>query len=133
MKSHKLHKFQMLLMLTMIAASAWSQPYIKPEALPTLTSSSHQAPVQSIHQPFLVIQNNVKNLQDLKDYEIRIPKAPQQNEPCLTITWKTNPDGSGPDDPKIYYVDGYFRIMPSIRERGQQQQQQRQPEQNQRQ
>ncbi|XP_068143418.1 uncharacterized protein [Drosophila tropicalis] len=130
MKSHKLHKFQMLMMTMMIAASAWSQPLdIKPEALPTL-SSSHQEPVQPIHQPLLVIQNNVNNPQDLKDYKIMIPKAPQQNEPCLTITWKTNPDGSGPDDPKIYYVDGYFRIMPSIREQ-QQQQPQRQPQQNQ--
>lgn len=61
-------------------------------------------------RPILLIQNNLSPDQ-ASNYKITIPKAPQSNEPCLTISWKTNPDGSGPDAPRIYFVNGYFQIM----------------------
>lgn len=63
-------------------------------------------------QPILLIQNNLSPEQ-ASNYKITMPKAPQPNEPCLTISWKTNPDGSGPDAPRIYFVDGYFQIKSS--------------------
>lgn len=61
-------------------------------------------------QQMLLIQHNMSPDQ-APNYQISIPKAPQPNEPCLTISWKANPDGSEPDIPQIYLVNGYFQIM----------------------
>ncbi|KAH8419598.1 hypothetical protein KR222_008137 [Zaprionus bogoriensis] len=63
-------------------------------------------------RPVILIQNNLKPA-EARDYQITIPKAAQPDEPCLTISWKTNPDGTGPDAPRIYFVDGYFHIASS--------------------
>lgn len=63
-------------------------------------------------QPMIFIQHNMSPDQ-APNYQISIPKAPQSNEPCLTISWKANPDGSEPDIPKIYIVNGYMQIMSS--------------------
>ncbi|XP_030571381.1 uncharacterized protein LOC115770286 [Drosophila novamexicana] len=96
-----LHKFLLPLLLLMLA-SVWSQPLNKQ---PETEGSVAQRPV-------FLIENNV-NAEDAKNYQITIPKEVKPGEPCLTISWKTNPDGSGPDDPRIYMVDGYFKIMPA--------------------
>ncbi|EDW29515.1 GL22725 [Drosophila persimilis] len=74
-----------------------------------VTPPEHQP--QTIDRQLLLIENNV-SAEDAQNYHIAIPRKAKAGEPCLTITWKTNPDGSGPDYPRIYMADGYFRIMP---------------------
>ncbi|XP_023171401.1 uncharacterized protein LOC111599838 [Drosophila hydei] len=98
MKSTKaLHKFVplLLLLLLLLLVDVWSHP------MPDVTESQ---------QSMLLIQNNVRP-EDAKNYEIAMPKEPKPGEPCLTISWKTNPDGTGPEDPQIYLVNGYLKIM----------------------
>ncbi|KAL7734561.1 hypothetical protein ACLKA6_010873 [Drosophila palustris] len=101
MKSKTLHKFlalSALLLMLFACLSVRSQPLAPPD------DTFSQRPV-------LFIQNNASP-EDAKDYQITIEKDAKPGEPCLTISWKTNPDGSGPADPKIYMVNGYFKIMP---------------------
>ncbi|XP_032595588.1 uncharacterized protein LOC6556812 isoform X2 [Drosophila grimshawi] len=93
----------LLLLLLLLVSGAWSYP------------SANQQP-ESVaivaQRPILLIQNEMSP-EDSKNYEITIPKDVKPGEPCLTISWKTNPDGTGPGDPKIYMVNGYFRIVPA--------------------
>ncbi|XP_002135163.2 uncharacterized protein [Drosophila pseudoobscura] len=98
MKSEALHK--LLAFCALLIACAWSQPLTPPEHQP-----------RTIDRQLLLIENNV-SAEDAQNYHIAIPRKAKAGEPCLTITWKTNPDGSGPDYPRIYMADGYFRILP---------------------
>ncbi|XP_064544917.1 uncharacterized protein LOC135432947 [Drosophila montana] len=101
-----LHKLLLLLMLML--ACVWSHPLNKqPETEGTVAQ-----------RPVFLIQNNV-NAEDAMNYQITIPKEITPQDPCLTISWKTNPDGSGPGEPRIYLVDGYFKIMPATANRQQ--------------
>ncbi|ALC44382.1 CG34253 [Drosophila busckii] len=110
MKSAALHKLLTLLtllLLLMFVVPAYSQPLSQPSAAPT------SAPAAAAERPLILIENNVKP-EDASNYQITLPKnaKPGVAEPCLTISWKTNPDGSQPDLPRIYMVNGYFQIMP---------------------
>ncbi|KAH8376501.1 uncharacterized protein LOC110178983 [Drosophila serrata] len=100
MKSEALHKF--LAFFPLLIACAWSQPL-------DTTQQRQQPPVAP--QSVFFIKNNIRP-EDAPNYQITIPKHPNANEPCLTITWKTNPDGTGPESPQIYMGNGYFGIMP---------------------
>ncbi|XP_022208329.1 uncharacterized protein LOC111064834 [Drosophila obscura] len=113
MKSEALHKLLLLAFCALLIACAWSQPLATPQQL-------EQQQPQTIDRQLLLIENNV-NAEDAQNYQITIPKKAKAGEPCLTITWKTNPDGSGPDYPRIYTADGYFRIMPPAMSTEQQQ------------
>jgi len=62
-------------------------------------------------RPILFIKNNVTP-EDAKNYQITIERDAKPGEPCLTISWKSNPDGSEPAEPQIYMVNGYFNIKP---------------------
>ncbi|EDW19460.1 uncharacterized protein LOC6583314 [Drosophila mojavensis] len=101
MKSTKtLHKLpSLLLLLLLLLVSVWSHP------MPDVAVPGSEA-----QQSLILIQNNLRP-EHAKNYEISVPKAPQPGEPCLTISWKTNPDGTGPDEPQIYLVNGYFKIL----------------------
>ncbi|XP_017008594.2 uncharacterized protein [Drosophila takahashii] len=104
MKSEALHKF--LAFYPLLIACAWSQP---------LNPNQQQVAFQQtspVH-PVILIKHNIR-AEDAKNYHITIPKAPSAAEPCLTITWQTNPDGSGPDEPQIYMGNGYFGIIPPV-------------------
>jgi len=71
-----------------------------------------------VQQPVILIKHNI-SADDAKNYHITIPKDPKAGEPCLTITWKTNPDGSGPGEPEIFMGNGYFGIIPQVAQRQQ--------------
>ncbi|SPP77424.1 Hypothetical predicted protein [Drosophila guanche] len=109
MKSEALHKLLLALCVLLIAC-AWSQPLATPQQLEQQQQQPERQP-QTIDRQLLLIENNVK-AEDAQNYQITIPRKAKAGEPCLTITWKTNPDGSGPDYPRIYMADGYFRIVP---------------------
>ncbi|XP_034478153.1 uncharacterized protein LOC117784511 [Drosophila innubila] len=101
MKSKTIHKFwtlSALLLMLFAFVSVRSQPLSPPD------DAFRQRPI-------LLIENNASP-EDAKNYQITIEKDAKPGEPCLTISWKTNPDGSGPADPKIYMVNGYFKIKP---------------------
>ncbi|KAH8233838.1 hypothetical protein KR038_011511 [Drosophila bunnanda] len=105
MKSEALHKF--LAFYPLLIACAWSQPL-------DLTQQHQPATYQQLPvapQSVFFINNNIRP-EDAPNYQITIPKDPRANEPCLTITWKTNPDGTGPESPQIYMGKGYFGIIP---------------------
>ncbi|EDW46484.1 GM14956 [Drosophila sechellia] len=88
MKSEALHKF--LALYSLLIACAWSTPF---------------------QQPVILVKHNI-GTENAENYRITLPsKDLKAGEPCLTITWKTNPDGTGPDEPQIYMGDGYFRIL----------------------
>ncbi|XP_017058883.1 uncharacterized protein LOC108099765 [Drosophila ficusphila] len=103
MKSVALHKF--LAFFPLLIACAWSHP---------LNSTHQQAAYQEeppVQRPVIFIKHNLR-AEDAENYQIAIPKDPKAGEPCLTITWKTNPDGSGPGEPRIFMGSGYFGIIP---------------------
>ncbi|XP_034109598.1 uncharacterized protein LOC132793042 [Drosophila nasuta] len=102
MKSKTLHKSLILLLLMLLLfvffpPSARCQPLTPPDE-------------PAKQRPFIFIKHNASP-EDAKNYQITIEKDPQPGEPCLTISWKTNPDGSGPSDPQIYLSHGYFKIV----------------------
>ncbi|XP_030373011.1 uncharacterized protein LOC115622991 [Scaptodrosophila lebanonensis] len=111
MKSHKLHNVwwlvSTLLPLLMLVSSSQSTPLniqaaTEPQPQPQQLANSLLG-----ERPMILIKHNVEP-QHLNGYNIiRDP----QGQPCLTISWKTNPDGSGPQDPQIYAVDGYFKLV----------------------
>ncbi|KAH8240188.1 hypothetical protein KR032_012110 [Drosophila birchii] len=105
MKSEALHKF--LAFFPLLIACAWSKPL---DTTQQLQSSINQQ-LPSASQSVLFIKNNLRP-EDAPNYQIIIPKDPRANEPCLTITWKANADGTEPESPQIYMGNGYFRIMP---------------------
>ncbi|XP_016983169.1 uncharacterized protein LOC108047482 [Drosophila rhopaloa] len=105
MKSETLHKF--LAFYPLLIACAWSQPLNSTQQQPTYQQ------VQPVQRPFFLIKHNVRP-EDAKNYHITIPKSPKAGEPCLTITWKTNPDGSGPSQPQIFMGNGYFGVIPPV-------------------
>ncbi|XP_017071997.1 uncharacterized protein LOC108108454 [Drosophila eugracilis] len=110
MKSETLHKF--LILCSLLIACAWSQP---------LNPSQQQATYQQLpadQRTIVLVKHNLRP-QDAKNYQITIPKEPKEGEPCLTISWKTNPDGSGPGVPQIYMGNGYFGILPTGEQKSQ--------------
>ncbi|XP_039486510.1 uncharacterized protein LOC120448534 [Drosophila santomea] len=113
MKSEALHKF--LAFCSLLIACAWSQPLN-----PSQPQATHQQ-LPAVQQPVIFIKHNI-GTGNAEDYHITLPsKDLKAGEPCLTITWKTNPDGTGPAEPQIYMGDGYFGILTSP-PRGQQRQ-----------
>ncbi|KAH8379348.1 hypothetical protein KR009_004337 [Drosophila setifemur] len=106
MKSETLHKF--LAFCPLLIACAWGQPFDSNQQEQQQPPEQQLTPVQ---RPFIFIKNNLR-AEDAGNYKITIPKDPKTGEPCLTISWKTNPDGSGPDFPQIYMGNGYLGIMP---------------------
>ncbi|KAH8370999.1 hypothetical protein KR093_005890 [Drosophila rubida] len=107
MKSKTLHKSQLLLLLMVmlllaLLSSARCQPLSPPESSEPLRQ-----------RPFIFIKNNASP-EDAKNYQITIEKDAQPGEPCLTISWKTNPDGSGPADPQIYMAQSYFKFVRDV-------------------
>ncbi|KAH8368713.1 hypothetical protein KR084_008514 [Drosophila pseudotakahashii] len=110
MKSEALHKF--LAFYPLLIACAWSQP-LNPNQ--QQVNFQQMTPVQ---HPVILVKHNIR-AEDANNYHITIPKAPSAGEPCLTITWKTNPDGSEPDEPQIYMGNGYFGIIPPVGQRQQ--------------
>ncbi|XP_036672132.3 uncharacterized protein [Drosophila suzukii] len=110
MKSEALHK--LLAFYPLLIVCAWSHPLNPTQQQPT---NQQMPPVQ---QPVILIKHNI-SADDAKNYHITIPKDPKAGEPCLTITWKTNPDGSGPGEPEIFMGNGYFGIIPQVAQRQQ--------------
>lgn len=74
-------------------------------------NQQQQPQVQTVQRPVFFIKNNIRP-EDAKNYQITVPKDPKAGEPCLTISWKSNPDGSEPAFPQIYMGNGYFGILP---------------------
>ncbi|KAH8270619.1 hypothetical protein KR018_012312 [Drosophila ironensis] len=112
MKSEALHKF--LAVCSLLIAGAWGHslnpaPHTKTQ-LQTQTQTQTAPQPQPVQRPVVFIENNI-GPEDVKNYQITRPRDPKPGEPCLTISWKTNPDGSGPDFPNIYIGNGYFGIM----------------------
>ncbi|KAI8041764.1 uncharacterized protein LOC128257334 [Drosophila gunungcola] len=105
MKSETLHKF--LAFCSLLIACAWSQPLNS-----TQQKTTHQQ-LLPVQRPVFFIKHNIR-AEDAKNYQITIPKNPEAGEPCLTITWKTNPDGSGPAEPQIFMGSGYLGILPPV-------------------
>ncbi|XP_017111779.1 uncharacterized protein LOC108135542 [Drosophila elegans] len=105
MKSETLHKF--LAFCSLLIACTWSQPLNS-----TQQQTTHQQ-LPPVQRPVFLIKHNIR-AEDAKNYHITIPKDPKSGEPCLTITWKTNPDGSGPAEPQIFMGSGYFGILPPV-------------------
>ncbi|KAH8333021.1 hypothetical protein KR074_011352 [Drosophila pseudoananassae] len=99
MKSVALHKF--LAFYSLLIACAWGQ----------LLNQQQQPQVQTVQRPVFFINHNIRP-EDAKNYQITVPSAPKAGEPCLTISWKSNPDGSEPALPQIYMGNGYFGILP---------------------
>ncbi|EDV51892.1 uncharacterized protein LOC6546169 [Drosophila erecta] len=109
MKSEALHK--LLALYPLLIACAWSQP-LNPAQQP----ATHQQP-PAVQQPVIFIKHNV-GAENAENYRITLPsKDLQAGEPCFTISWKTNPDGTGPGEPQVYMGDGYLGILTA---RGQQ-------------
>nr|NP_001097636.1 uncharacterized protein Dmel_CG34253 [Drosophila melanogaster]ABW08564.1 uncharacterized protein Dmel_CG34253 [Drosophila melanogaster] len=103
MKSEALHKF--LALYPLLIACAWSAPLN-----PSQQQATYQQPL-TVQQPVILVKHNI-GTENAENYRITLPsKDLKAGEPCLTITWKTNPDGTGPDEPQIYMGDGYFRIL----------------------
>ncbi|XP_016955317.1 uncharacterized protein LOC108028168 [Drosophila biarmipes] len=105
MKSEALHKF--LAFCPLLIVCAWSHPLNPTQQQPTYQQTL------GVQHPVILIKHNI-NADDAKNYHIAVPQDPKEGEPCLTITWKTNPDGSGPAQPDIFMGNGYFGLIPQV-------------------